>query len=455
MVNFNMKKTPFAYVLAILDLGVSYLSFTDQQHFSVWAMLSIFVLALLSAITFFLSGTDYFDRDRNGSVVFVSLLVFSLLIAFYSLTFNLISPSIFNFAVSTSFLVGYAVAISVISIYAIGIAVKERAQKGADYKLYAVVLVCLVIASVLAYEAMYGLSHSNWNGVDELAYNYYASYLFLHGANPYTQSMEPILTSRGIYPSVVLNGSYEYEYDYPALSFLAYVPVTALGISSPYSFVFILIFFSIFSAFAVYWKSGFGNHVLIPIAAWLFLSFSLVSVSNTFLAVSIFLLFSYILKKKPVASGLLLGLAASVTQLTWFALPFFFVLMLRQHGKKAAAIQFLVSGVIFVLINLYFVILSPSATIRNLFAFVRGDKTAFLWPKHNAVFRKLLPCFIPHHRDHLGACFYLVSGGALSLHQDRKAVFGSRPGDDLLSLMEKHNDIRHTLRSAYPTNALP
>jgi len=42
----------------------------------------------------------------------------------------------------------------------------------------------------------------------------------------------PIYNARHIFPSLLLNGSYEDFYAYPALSFLAYIPFVAIGIGS-------------------------------------------------------------------------------------------------------------------------------------------------------------------------------------------------------------------------------
>jgi len=39
---------------------------------------------------------------------------------------------------------------------------------------------------------MHGFVNVPWNGVDELAANYYSAYLTLHGINPYISSMQPI-----------------------------------------------------------------------------------------------------------------------------------------------------------------------------------------------------------------------------------------------------------------------
>jgi uncharacterized membrane protein len=97
-------------------------------------------------------------------------------------------------------------------------------------------------------------------------------------------------------------------------------------------------------------------------------SFALVGVANSYLAISAFLLFAYLQRHRPIVCGVLLGLAASVTQLAWFALPFFYILLLKQHGKSAFAKVAMVSIVTFLVVNSYFLIISPIATTRNIFA---------------------------------------------------------------------------------------
>jgi uncharacterized membrane protein len=453
-----VEKTPIALAFAILDLGVSFVSYTEQQYFSAMAMPGIFLLALLSVAIFLLSYMRYFDDSGKGGLALAFSLAASVLLMYYDLAFNLVSPQILGFALKVVFFVSIAAAISIVSIYAISRATKvlyrtinsgivitaildvvlvlalcfpnaltphpsallsiviliglafavilslimvyyasvmtrgHEEKKRLKNAAWVIIAIYLIAASALAYGSMYAWStNQGWGGVDELAANYYASYLFLHGANPYTQSMKPILDARAISPTVLLNGTYEYAYDYPALSFLLYVPITALGITSFYSFVAVLILLSMVSSFAVYYKSKCDNRLLIPLAAWLVLCFSLVSVSNTFFAVSIFLFFAYIFKEKPFVSGLLLGLGASVTQVAWFALPFFYVLTLRHHGKKEVLNQILASLLVFALVNSYFIILSPKATLGNIFALFGTTNLPFYGPNIMQFFVRFYP----------------------------------------------------------------
>ena len=47
-----------------------------------------------------------------------------------------------------------------------------------SYGFYAVVIIALLVTAALAYSVMYGIRSVNWNGIDELGFNYYAAYLF-------------------------------------------------------------------------------------------------------------------------------------------------------------------------------------------------------------------------------------------------------------------------------------
>src|SRR4029077_15454066 len=82
-------------------------------------------------------------------------------------------------------------------------------------------------------------------------------------------------------------------------------------------------------------------------------------------------------RDKIVPSAIFIGLAASTIQLSWFALPFLYILILREHGGKVLLKSIAISGVTFLLVNLYFIILSPFSTIGNIFALFGLTKLPF------------------------------------------------------------------------------
>jgi uncharacterized membrane protein len=362
---------------AIIDLGFSYFAFTGAQYFSQLYMLLIFLLPLISAMIFIFTSTDYFGSGKFRNYITVAFTAASILLIYLNAVFDHPAPYVFNTALYVLWLLSVASAISVAGIYLIGRIMKSLEKRPKKF-IYAVVILLLVLTASAAYLSQYGFGNTDWNHVDELAYNYYSSYLFLHGLNPYTQSMKPVLDSRSTIPiPFMLNGTYDYTYYYPALSFLAYIPITAIGVTNLLSFIVVLTFLSVVSAFEVYYKSGFNKLVLFPLAAWLGSSFFLSFSTNAYLAVSALLLFAYTYRNKIAVSGILTGLAASATQLAWFALPFFFLLTARKHGTKKMAKQIAFSFAAFIAINGYFIIISPSATLNSFFSLFFTNRLQF------------------------------------------------------------------------------
>jgi uncharacterized membrane protein len=361
---------------AILDLGFSYFAFTGAQYFSPFYMLLIFLLPLLSLTIFIFVSTEYFASSKYRSSITAAFVVASILLIYLNAAFDHLAPSAFSTVLYVIWLLSIASAISVAGFYLTGRVMKSLGKTPKKF-IYAIVVLMLILTASAAYISQYGFRNSEWNYVDELAYNYYSSYLFLHGFNPYTQSMEPALTARKIPSPFMLNGTYDYTYYYPALSFLAYIPIVMIGMTNLLSFVVVITFLSIVAAFEVYYKSGFNKLVLLPLAAWLGSSFFISFSANAYLAVSVLLLLAYFYRDKITVSGILIGLAASAQQLAWFALPFFFLLTARKHGSKSMAKQIAFSFAAFIAINGYFIVASPGATLNSLFSLFFTSRLQF------------------------------------------------------------------------------
>ncbi|MGC9204962.1 MAG: hypothetical protein ACP5FN_01640 [Candidatus Micrarchaeia archaeon] len=327
-------------------------------------MASVLLLPVISLLLFVFSNK--FAKKKAYLALGISSIVFILLL---NLAYIHPLPGAYENILRVFVLVSIATAISIFFIYLIGI-VSSR-HFGVFYT-----IVLIILASSFAYISMYGFSNASWNGVDELAANYYSAYLSLHGVNPYTTSMQTIYNARQIFPTVLLNGSYEDFYAYPAMSFIAYIPLVAIGIGSKslLLFVAVLIFFAITSSSIIYIHSGSDMHMLIPIAIWLIGCYALVGVSNALL-VSIFLVLAFVYKNRGFASGIFLGIAASVSQLAWFALPFFLILTYRSKGKLG--MQVLGASASFIAINVYFFALSPGAFIGSIFSIMSPNTLVF------------------------------------------------------------------------------
>ncbi|MDE1849296.1 MAG: hypothetical protein KGI00_01055 [Candidatus Micrarchaeota archaeon] len=361
--------------LAIADLGLSYLLFTNQQYFSVYGSVGIFALAAMALALFMLPSRpgkgSRLEGRRLG--VFASLLAASIVFALYEFAIDLPAPNILQTVSVPLLLASTAAAASVLGLYYL----RRSIQGLGGYRKKIAALVGIAVMAAIAYFIMYAFVQLSWHGVDELAFNYYASYLFIHGQNPYTASMEYITTKFHIFPTVMLNGTYEYAYDYPALSFLAFLFIPLLNITSFMSYIAIVIFLSLLSAYMVYERSNGNMAMLFPIAVWLVATYGLVGVVAPYLAVGIFVLLAYLERRRVLLAGALLGLGASTTQLAWFALPLLYVLILKEHGIEGMSKAVGASLLAFLLVNAYFIALSPSATIGNMFSLLGATKLPF------------------------------------------------------------------------------
>jgi uncharacterized membrane protein len=383
----NMNFRAILLSIAIISLCLSYFLFTNQQYFSVISMISIFIFALLSAFLF-LKADEISSRPNKETYLIVSAAIL-IFFTVYEVLYSHPTGDEETFALHVLFLVSIATLISLGGIYLSGEVFKSSRRKGP--LLVLIVAICLILTSSISFLSMYGFNPTSWNGVDEVAYNYYAAKLFDHGINPYVSSMQPILTERHIFPTLQLDGNYEYAYSYPALSFLIFFLIPMLNITSFYSFIALVTMFSVFASYFLYYKSSFNVSLLLPLGVWLFFSFILVGTTTHYLAIVIFVLLAYFERKNALLSGVFLGLAASIIQLAWFFIPFFYVLELREFGKKPFYNQVVSSILIFIAVNAYFVALSPKQTISNIFGLLGLNKL----PPYGTNFMQFSYAFYP------------------------------------------------------------
>jgi uncharacterized membrane protein len=335
-----MDKSSVLLAVAIFMLFTAY--FTGFFILPLYTVI-LNLLGLISAILFLLA---YYYRDQklksnikiNKYVIAVIVLLFVLLI--------------FNLS-----------AIVTIALIAALLFVKYISEKVPKWKLYLVMFLLLILLTALGSLVLYNRLAPTPNTLkpsDEAAFNYYAAYLSLHGSNPYTSSMQPILTQFVKYnQTYYLNGTVMTQYNYPALSFLPLILLQILNPNNINLLLIVIIFIYLLVAFLVYVKSKYNNFALIPIAAWFIVSCIYPATIIQYFGISILLVLAYTERKNAVLCGLLLGLSASTTQLCWFAIPFFLILIFKENGKKALAISILVMLLVVFAINTYFIILAP------------------------------------------------------------------------------------------------
>jgi hypothetical protein len=216
-------------------------------------------------------------------------------------------------------------------------------------------------------------------GTDEIAFDQYAAQLLVHGSNPYVHSMAPAFAVFHVSPNEYtfrLDGQPVTTLSYPALSFLLYAPLIALGWSSQaavavnvlaWSLAIVIGFallprrirplalvvgsLSVYIGFAV---GGVTDALFVPFllgAVWSWDRFPERSARSSWV------------------SPVLLGLAMAVKQTPWLLLPFLVAgIWLETRRSRSGLPGFVTAGrylaislVAFAVPNLAFIVLSPHA----------------------------------------------------------------------------------------------
>jgi uncharacterized membrane protein len=349
-----MERSGIIIAIAVALLFIANIMFLESSYFNPIEIATLNLIGLASAALFFIAYNQRGKSIRLGfklnAYALIAVVAFFLLIAFQ--------------------LIGLAVLITIAALYIIAYLSKRMKGSRLQFAIFAII----IITSLLAYWSVYTLRGTSWKGIDEIAYNYFAAYKLLHGSNPYTASMLPILTTHNIPPTYLLNGSIEMAYDYPAFSFL---PILFLGLFNLHSvliFIAVVAFITTLSAFIVYRKSRYNILVLLPLAAWLVFTYLFIGTIDQYIAVSVFLVVAYTERKRPILSGICIGLAASTIQLAWFAIPFIFILMLREEGSNKLFKSIAVSALTFLAINGYFIAIAPHQFFTNIFGLFGTSK---------------------------------------------------------------------------------
>ncbi|AAT43897.1 hypothetical membrane spanning protein [Picrophilus oshimae DSM 9789] len=207
---------------------------------------------------------------------------------------------------------------------------------------------------------------------DEYIIDSYASMKFLSGKNPYIpENMSGLFSYFSNfnldYSTPIMTGGYVHIMDYPALAFIVYLPYKYIGrfsytIISGLSIIpFILIYKSIenkkLALFAM-------MSLLINIP-FLYVSYAaLIGI----LWASMLMISYYYINKNIGLSGIFFGLAVSAKQFPAIIFPFMLYMIYRESGLKAAAkwVSFII--MVFLLINGYFIYLSPVHYIKAVLA---------------------------------------------------------------------------------------
>lgn len=204
---------------------------------------------------------------------------------------------------------------------------------------------------------------------DESAFLHYSAQLALNGQNPYAHSMLPALDLPGSvnWATPRIDGQLSDRMIYPSLSFLVFVPFVASGVEIATAAWAAALGIGLISIAALPPRWG-----IVPTVALLSTrNIVLLGAIGDFDAIWLLpFVAAFILRadKRWLAAGLAMGLACSVKQIPWLAVPFLAI----QHARlgRKEALGFLKAGVIgggvFAATNGPFIIAAPGLWARNV-----------------------------------------------------------------------------------------
>jgi uncharacterized membrane protein len=364
--------------IGILSLVCAYGLFNGDQYFSAIYMFLLLVLVLLSLTLMILA----YAIDENSAVrdpkvlagIVISFVSFAIILL--EANFAVLSEPVYSAGIETTITLVFLAALTSAIAYVISYALKDK--KGASF--YLAVIVCIIVSSLVIGElrTLMAPESSLMVGTDELGFDYYASNFFLIGINPYATDFSSVLVQTGIWPTTYLNGSCQCRYVYPPLAFIALVPF-ALVIHDYAAFlhaVLTIISAMLVMTFIVLFRCGRNDiKIFVPtfgiaLAIYLISPWSVVKCLTMTL-----LMFAYIFRKNAVAYPILLGISASVHELSWMIIPFFLVLTAREEGVRNAIKSAMVALIAFLAIISFFLLMSPEALIDSL-----GANNAWIQP---------------------------------------------------------------------------
>ncbi|MGC8515159.1 MAG: glycosyltransferase 87 family protein [Thermoplasmata archaeon] len=210
-------------------------------------------------------------------------------------------------------------------------------------------------------------------GTDEIAIDTYASYLFLHGKDPYINAnMINVFSVTGFPQSLItplLRGGSVQFLIYPGLAVLLFIPTVLLHVPS-YS---VLLFFNLLAFVVVYQYYRKTNFTFaapaLAVAMIVNMEYAVFSISGvTDIVWVTFVAIAYFFRKKPWISGLMFGLAVSFKQTPLLILPFFLFFLYNENDlKKDSIYKFLIAGIlVFAVTNAPFIIANAYAWAVNI-----------------------------------------------------------------------------------------
>jgi len=243
-------------------------------------------------------------------------------------------------------------------------------------------LVLLVAHSIQVHDAMSRLRGGDVT-TDVLIFEEYAAHLVLEGRNPYQADLLEAYRAHQTpftFSTPSIDGSLSGRQPYPALSFLLLVPLLVLRLDA--SIAYPLFQIGALVVLYVWAKPRYRPVILLPfLAETSFMGDALGGVSD---AVWAFLLVCMLVVwERPTGRGVLYGLAIAFKQHTWYLAPFLLARIAwetegsRDERVRAVARFVAISGGVFLLINLPFIVWDPASWVLGVLAPVLAPMHVF------------------------------------------------------------------------------
>ncbi len=190
----------------------------------------------------------------------------------------------------------------------------------------------------------------------------------LAGAFPYPNLAElQSLWAQALKHPDVIPPEIESKLNYPSGSFLILIPFILIGVNRAWEIYAILLA----AAFAITtFQIKENNRIIFLLALLVSVELpNMIAVGETGTLQYPFLLLGWVLMKKHWrTSAVMMGIAISIKQISWFYFPFYLILLLRETGMKRFLAGAGIAAGIFLAANLPFFVLAPRLWINSISA---------------------------------------------------------------------------------------
>ena len=266
------------------------------------------------------------------------------------------------------------------------VAVATVVRRPARWEIIQWVVLMLVIAGLLMWTGTQIVGNPSYL-TDEMAFDQWAAQLWVHGINPYGRSLAAAFNAYQVSPdrfTWTLSGKPVTLLSYPALAFELYAPVIALGWTSQVAVWFNVLAWAVgmVLAFAIV-PNRVRPWILVLASLSVYIGFAQGGVTDA-LYIPFLVLAAWRWDRYPQARGwqalwppVVMGLALGIKQTPWIVWPFlvmgFIGEALAQGMDRQSIVRMVrrytfISGLVFFVPNLPFIVANPGTWLRGVLA---------------------------------------------------------------------------------------